>query len=169
MSSSNERSSSEPTRYIEPVDRDTPLLYMTANKAGSVVVQLVNQYGSEMAGGFHLILRSGYDELWREDDPRWFSSRFPDEITRKIIAFDGKDHTDGDDSFEYGTWSEYWTAWMLTFVMDCTSWKLPYILEAVPAKELEDMYWTYHEMDVSRAIAEVIERVKLFYSGDSSS
>lgn len=163
---SEEHALSEHTRYIEPVDRDSPLLYMTARKAGNVMDELVNGYGYDVNGAFDAIMRSGYDEMWYEDDPRWFSSRFPDEITRKIVAIDGKDHTDCRNEFEFGTWSEHWTAWMLTFVMDATSWKLPYILEAVSGRELEDMYWPYHEMDVSRAITEVISRVKKHYSSD---
>lgn len=150
-------------KYIEPVDRESPLIYMTAEKAGYMLDQLVNGFMYDVDGALDLICRSGYDELWREDDPRKFSSRFPDEIVNAIVKTDGKNHYDEKPDFSYGIWSEYWTGWMLTFVMDATSWTLPYILEAVSGRELENMYWPYHEMDVSKAIREVIRRVKDYY------
>lgn len=155
--------------YIEPHNKEMMLgVYDVAEKAGYVVDQLVRSFEYSIDDAYQLIINSGYDELWFDDDPRKFSSRFPDEIVQKIVSFEGKDHSDEDPNFRYYEGMEFWTGWFLTCLMWETSWKLPYILSAIPATEIENMFFPYHELDVGRAINEMIARVRNYYEHEHS-
>lgn len=163
-----ERTSMKDIGYIEPVPKDIGLLSNLAQKFGVVLDQLVYGFGYSLADAYALILRTRYAEWWYENEGYYVCGRFAGEITKKLIELDGKKLSDGRDDYVEKWGSVYWSAWIITLLMDYTSWTLEYILTAVPPDELEDMYWTYHEMSEKKALDELVRRVKRYYTNASA-
>jgi DNA-binding transcriptional regulator YiaG len=66
-----------------------------------------------------------------------------------------------------GASKEYWTGWALAYFQWDSGWNFDAILEAVPVQTITELYYPYHEMDITQFCERMDELIQIAHKGET--
>lgn len=125
---------------------------------------IINDCKMEPDWAASLFVATGYAEQFERGNPAYVAGMSGVELAREVIlkAYIKKELPKPTQSEERSP--EYWAGWALASYQWYYSRRFKDIFERIPLKEIINMYYVYHEMDISHFIEDMEERYKAFKS-----
>ena len=111
-----------------------------------------------------MFLVSSVSKKMEKGEPKYISGKSGIEIAREIVFETMNKNLENEPSESFGRSKEYWIGWALTYYHWYTSRKYSDILKVVSFSELEQMYYTLHEADISKFVDVINERMLEYFS-----
>ena len=111
-----------------------------------------------------MFLVSSVSKKMEKGEPKYISGKSGIEIAREIVFETMNKKLENEPSESFGRSKEYWIGWALTYYHWYTSRKYSDILKVVSFSELEQMYYTLHEADISKFVDVINERMLEYFS-----
>ena len=106
-----------------------------------------------------MFLVSSVSKKMEKGEPKYVSGKSGIEIAREIVFETMYKNLENEPSESFGRSKEYWIGWALAYYHWYTSRKYSDIFKVVSFSELEQMYYTLHEADISKFVDVINERM----------
>ena len=106
-----------------------------------------------------MFLVSSVSKKMEKGEPKYVSGKSGIEIAREIVFETASKNLENEPSERFGRSKEYWIGWALAYYHWYTSRKYSDIFKVVSFSELEQMYYTLHEADISKFVDIINERM----------
>ena len=114
-----------------------------------------------------LFTASSVAKKMENGEPKFIAGKSGIEAVRDIVFETMNKEPDNEPQLRYDRSKEYWIGWAVAFYQWYSSRKYSDIFKAVPYKDLEKMYYTLHEADISKFAETVESRIKEFFPDTS--
>ncbi|MBR3975939.1 MAG: helix-turn-helix domain-containing protein [Clostridia bacterium] len=137
------------------------------NKAQSVLGEAfdyaVNSCSIKGEDFVKLFVASSVSKKMENGEPKFIAGKSGIEIVRDIVFETMNKELDIEPQIQYSRSKEYWIGWAVAFCQWYSSRKYSDIFKAASYEELEKMYYTLHEADISKFADIVTKRMKEFF------
>ena len=110
-----------------------------------------------------MFLVSSVSKKMEKGEPKYVSGKSGIEIAREIVFETASKNLENEPSESFGRSKEYWIGWALAYYHWYTSRKYSGIFKVVSFSELEQMYYTLHEADISKFVDVINERMLEYF------
>ena len=107
---------------------------------------------------FNLFISSGLAKLFGEGEPSVTVGRSGVELAYDVLIELGIEFERVEPVYTIYRSEEYWTGWALAYYQWDTGLSFEEIVSRVPIKEIQRMYYPYHEMDIRQFVDEMNDR-----------
>lgn len=140
---------------------------MYLNKAQSVlgdaIDYAVNTCGISGSDFIKLFLASTICRRMENGEPTYLAGKSGIEIAREVsFETTGKEITN-EPQEHFGRSKEYWIGWVVAYYQWCSSRKYSEIFKVLSFEELQQMYYTLHEADISKFVDIADARIKEYF------
>lgn len=106
-----------------------------------------------------MFLVSSVSKKMEKGEPKYVSGKSGIEIAREIVFETMSKTLEIEPTENFGRSKEYWIGWALAYYHWYTSRKYSDIFKVVSFSELDQMYYTLHEADISKLVDVINERM----------
>lgn len=137
------------------------------NKAQSVLGDVfdhaINTCGISGSDFVKLFLASTISKRMENGEPAYLAGKSGIEIVREIIFETmGKEITDEPEE-HFGRSKEYWVGWAVAYYQWYSARKYSEIFKVLSFDDLQQMYYTLHESDISKFVDIANDRIKEYF------
>ena len=118
-----------------------------------------------IAGGdfVKLFLTSTISKKMENGEPTYLAGKSGIEIVREIILETMRKEITDEPEEHFGRSKEYWVGWAVAYYQWDSARKFSEIFKAFSFDDLQQMYYTLHEADISKFVDVVNERIKEYF------
>ena len=109
---------------------------------------------------FGLFINFGVSDLFGSGDPDTLVGKSGIELAYEVLDRSGLSYRRVTPRFTLDRSEEYWTGWALAYFQWETALSFSEIIGYVPIEKIRAMYSPYHEMDISRFVDHMNERIR---------
>ena len=124
----------------------------------------VNTCGISGSDFIKLFVASSVSKRMENGEPAYLAGKSGIEIVVEIIAETMGKEIDEEPQVQMGRSREYWIGWAVAYYQWFSSRKYGDIFKVVTFEDLQDMYYTLHEADVSKFVDIMDERMRKFFT-----
>ena len=106
---------------------------------------------------------SSVSKKMEKGEPKYLAGKSGIEIAREIVFETASKNLENEPSESFGRSKEYWIGWARAYYHWDTSRKYSDIFKVVSFSELEQMYYTLHEADISKFVDVINERMSEYF------
>lgn len=96
-------------------------------------------------------------------EPAYIAGKSGIEIAAEVLSETMDKELTQEPAEKFGRSKEYWIGWAVAYYQWCSGRKFSEIFRAVTYDDLQQMYYTLHEADISKFVDIVGERIRLAY------
>lgn len=138
------------------------------NKAQSVLGDAfdyaINTCGMTGDNFVKLFLASTISKRMENGEPTYLAGKSGIEIVVEIVAETMGKEFDRIPEDKFGRSREYWIGWAVAYYQWYSGRKYSEIFKVITFADLQQMYYTLHEADITKFVDIVDEQIKLFYT-----
>lgn len=123
----------------------------------------VNTCGISGSDFIKLFVASSVSKRMENGEPAYLAGKSGIEIVVKVIAETMGKEIDEEPQVQMGRSREYWIGWAVAYYQWFSSRKYGDIFKAVTFEDLQNMYYTLHEADVSKFVDIMDKRMQEFF------
>ena len=123
----------------------------------------VNTCGISGSDFIKLFVASPVSKRMENGEPAYLAGKSGIEIVVKVIAETMGKEIDEEPQVQMGRSREYWIGWAVAYYQWFSSRKYGDIFKAVTFEDLQNMYYTLHEADVSKFVDIMDKRMQEFF------
>ena len=110
-----------------------------------------------------MFLVSSVSKKMERGEPKYLAGKSGIEIAREIVFETMDKNLENEPSESFGRSKEYWIGWAVAYYHWYSGRRFGEIFKAVSFADLQQMYYTLHEADISKFADVVDERIKLTF------
>lgn len=130
---------------------------------GDMLDFAVNSCELDADNFFKMFLASGAAEQFANGNPTYVAGMTGCELVRKVFIQSGLSEPSVPDEMYLDKSPEYWAGWALAYYQWYTAKTFFKIYHAVSIQEILSLYPVYHEMDISKFIEVMNQKLQQFY------
>ncbi len=140
---------------------DKSLLFWAQRHLGTFLDYSVNTLAYPIDTIWTLFLSSPVSLSFSRGETNTILGRSGKELVLDVLSYSGYGVIETEETKEKdsGRSEEYWTGWSLAYYQWYTSLSFDEIDESIPINEIRNLYYPYHEMDLSQLV-EIMERIR---------
>jgi DNA-binding XRE family transcriptional regulator len=123
----------------------------------------VNTCGISGSDFIKLFVASSVSKRMENGEPAYLAGKSGIEIVVEVIAETMDKEIDEEPQVQMGRSREYWIGWAVAYYQWFSSRKYGDIFKAVTFEDLQNMYYTLHEADVSKFVDIMDKRMQEFF------
>ena len=123
----------------------------------------INTCGISGENFVKMFLVSSVSKKMEKGEPKYLAGKSGIEIAREIVFETMNKNLENEPSESFGRSKEYWIGWALAYYHWYTSRKYSDIFKVVSFSDLEVMYYTLHEADISKFVDIINERISVHF------
>ncbi len=101
---------------------------------------------------FNLFISSGVATRFESGEFRVLVGMSGIELAWLVLEESGIENKHPEPNFTSNRSEEYWTGWALAYYQWVTALSFAKIVDKVPIKKIQDLYYPYHEMDIRQFV-----------------
>ena len=110
-----------------------------------------------------MLLSSSVCKKLENGEPNYLAGKSGVEIAREILEETTGKQPDHEQDYHISRSPEYWIGWAVAYYQWFSGRRYQQIFEALPFQDLEKMYYTLHEADVSKFADIAEQRIKVVF------
>ena len=130
---------------------------------GEAFDYVINTCGFSGANFVKMFLVSSVSKKMEKGEPKYLAGKSGIEIAREIVFETASKNLENEPSESFGRSKEYWIGWALAYYHWYTSRKYSDIFKVVSFSDLEQMYYTLHEADISKFVDVINDRMLEYF------
>lgn len=140
---------------------DKSLLFWAQRHLGTFLDYSVNSLAYPIDEIWTLFLACHLSQSFSKGNTEVILGRSGKELVNDVLSYSGYGVIDSEETkkSDSARSPEYWTGWSLAYYQWYTSLSFDEIDESIPIGEIRNLYYPYHEMDMSQFV-EIMERIR---------
>lgn len=138
------------------------------NKAQSILGDAfdyaINACGMLGSNFIKLFLASTVSKRMENGEPAYLAGKSGIELVTEIVAETMGKEIDQDPEERFSRSKEYWIGWAVAYYQWYSCRKYSEIFKVITFEDLQQMYYTLHESDITKFVGIADERVRLFFT-----
>ena len=123
----------------------------------------VNTCGIPGSDFIKLFVASSVSKRMENGEPAYLAGKSGIEIVVEVVAETMSKEIDEEPQIQMGRSREYWIGWAVAYYQWFSSRKYGDIFKAVTFEDLQNMYYTLHEADISKFVDIMDQRIQDFF------
>lgn len=123
----------------------------------------VNTCGISGSDFIKLFVASSVSKRMENGEPAYLAGKSGIEIVVEVITETMGKEIDEEPQVQMGRSREYWIGWAVAYYQWCSSRKYGDIFKVVTFEDLQNMYYTLHEADISKFVDVMDMRMREFF------
>ena len=142
---------------------DEMYLPLAQRVMGDMYDYAVNTLGMELDSFHEMFIMSGVSHQIEIGNPTYVAGKNGCEIAREVIETCTDKRIDTEDIMYIDKSREYWIGWAVAYYQWYSSRSYREIFKALSFEDLQNMYYTLHEADISKFVDIVDERIRNYF------
>ena len=127
---------------------------------GEAADYAVNACNMSLQKFFDLFVTSGVAARFESGDFTLIAGMSGVELAYKVLEESNIAHNRIKPNYTANRSEAYWTGWALAYYQWFTALSFKEIIQYIPIRDIVDLYWPYHEMDIRQFVDKMNERYK---------
>ncbi|EET60857.1 DNA-binding helix-turn-helix protein [Marvinbryantia formatexigens DSM 14469] len=117
----------------------------------------VHDLGYDITSFFNLFLKSPMARWFENGDSAVLAGKSGVELAYDVLGTIGENRVFEKPQYTMNRSEEYWTGWSLAYYQWYTALSFSEITRYIPIKEIQELYFPYHEMDIRQFVDKMNE------------